>query len=166
MKKLLYCLTVALVIISCKNGNESKETTTQEVPVENNKVKKEAVTVINLSAGDQMQFSEKEFLVKKGQEITLNFENKATLPKESMGHNVVILQKNTDKQSFANEAINAKNTDYIPQSLTSKIIAHTKLLGPGEKETIKFTIQEAGNYPFICSFPGHWGSMNGVITVE
>jgi len=23
-----------------------------------------------------------------------------------------------------------------------------------------------GDYPFVCTFPGHWQTMNGVMTVE
>ena len=85
-----------------------------------------------------------------------------------MGHNVIILKEGTDVEAFALEALKDKASDYVPQSATMKndIIAHTKLLGPGESDTITFTIADKGVYTFICTFPGHHGTMHGQIVVE
>lgn len=46
------------------------------------------------------------------------------------------------------------------------MIAHTKLVKGGSSDTIVFTIKDKGVYDFICSFPGHWGTMQGKIVVE
>ncbi|MDQ5977348.1 MAG: hypothetical protein QG602_320, partial [Verrucomicrobiota bacterium] len=45
---------------------------------------------------------------------------------------------------------------------------HTKLLGPKQSEEIVFTAPaEAGEYPFICSFPAHFiAGMKGVMVVK
>jgi azurin len=40
------------------------------------------------------------------------------------------------------------------------------VLGPGESETITFKLDAAGEYNFICSFPGHYALMKGVITAK
>ena len=56
--------------------------------------------------------------------------------------------------------------DYFPETKKSDIIAHTKLLGPGEEETIEFTAPGAGQYQYFCSFPGHFALMKGVMTVK
>ena len=57
----------------------------------------------------------------------------------------------------------AKN--YIPES--SDILWHTKLVQPGQTETLEFVAPaEAGDYPYLCTFPGHWLLMQGVMKVE
>ena len=88
------------------------------------------------------------------------------MPKESMGHNVVVLTPGTDLAAFGGEAIKAADAEYIPATFGSSIVAHTKLLGPGDSDTIEFTFNEKGVYPFICSFPGHYGVMQGQIVAE
>jgi azurin len=45
-------------------------------------------------------------------------------------------------------------------------VAHTKLIGGGESDTINFTITEPGTYDYICSFPGHLALMKGKLIVE
>ncbi len=89
-----------------------------------------------------------------------------TLPKVAMGHNVVIVKSGEANAPFATAAISAKEHDYIPQDQKDKILAATKLLGPGEEDTITFTAPAAGSYNYLCTFPGHFALMNGVMTVK
>lgn len=119
-----------------------------------------------LEGNDMMQFDKNLFRVKAGEPITLTFNNVGELPKESMGHNVVVLKPGTDGTAFGGEAIKAIDNDYIPITFASAIIAHTKLLGPGETDVIEFTLDEPGVYPYLCSFPGHYGIMKGQIVAE
>lgn len=116
-----------------------------------------------LEGNDQMKFDKVLFKVKAGETVKLHFKNVGEMPKESMGHNVVVLKPTTDLAQFGGEAIKATQSEYIPMTFRSSIIAHTKLLGPGEEETIEFTLDEKGIYPFVCSFPGHYGVMQGKI---
>src|SRR5690606_11022046 len=122
--------------------------------------------VFTVEGNDQLKFDKTSFTAKAGQEIQITLKNVGELPKESMGHNIVVLAPGTDLAAFGGEAFKAKDADYIPATYASSIIAHTKLLGPGESDTITFTIDEAGEYEFVCSFPGHWGTMRGTITVQ
>ncbi|MDP4282852.1 MAG: plastocyanin/azurin family copper-binding protein [Bacteroidota bacterium] len=119
---------------------------------------------IHIDGMDNMQFDKTLFKIKAGQEVKLTMKNVGKLPKEAMSHNVVILAQGTDVQAFGEAAVTAP--DHIPAAMASDIIAHTKLLGPGESETISFKIPDAGVYDFICSFPGHFGTMHGKIVVE
>src|SRR5690606_14822618 len=121
---------------------------------------------ISLEGNDLMQFNETLFRVKAGEPVKLTVKNVGEMPKESMGHNVVILQPGTDLPAFGGEAIKAADAEYIPATFASSIVAHTKLLGPGETDEIEFTLEEAGVYLFVCSFPGHYGVMNGKIVAE
>ena len=122
---------------------------------------------IELTANDTMQFSSKFFEVAAGQEVTLVFKNMGTLPKVAMGHNVIILKPGSEIVKFGMASIAAAAAEYIPQDDASKavIVAYTKLLGPGEEDTITFTL-EPGVYPFLCSFPGHFALMQGTITAK
>ena len=55
--------------------------------------------------------------------------------------------------------------DFVPDS--PKVLFHTKLLNPDTSETIRFNAPfKPGEYPYICSFPGHWVIMRGIMTVE
>lgn len=47
------------------------------------------------------------------------------------------------------------------------VLAHTKLVDGKQSDTIEFTApSKAGDYPYICTFPGHAGTMKGVLTVK
>ncbi len=122
--------------------------------------------VLVIEGNDQMQFNTNELRAVAGKPIKLTLKHVGQIPKEAMGHNLVILQEGTDQSAFALKANDAKATDYIPASEKASIIAHTKLLGGGEEDTIEFTIDKKGSYPFICSFPGHVAMMKGVLIVE
>lgn len=140
---------------------EVNETTTGE-----GQVSEATSNVLVIEGNDQMQFNVKELRATAGKPITLTLKHVGKIPKEAMGHNLVILQEGTDEAAFAAKAITAKDTDYIPASEKASIIAHTKLLGGGEEDTIEFTVDKKGTYNFLCTFPGHVAMMKGVLIVE
>lgn len=122
---------------------------------------------ITLETHDNMTYTGGDlFKAKVNVDIKLTLENVGQLPKESMGHNLVVLTPGTDHAEFGAEAFKVKDEDYIPATFASSIVAHTKLLGPGESDEIIFKFDEVGAYTFVCSFPGHWGTMHGTIIVE
>jgi len=112
-----------------------------------------------------MQFDKKELRVKAGKEVTLTLTHTGKLDKLVMGHNFVLLKQGTDISAFGNEAVAAKDNDYIPEG-TDAVIVNTKVIGGGESTTITFDPPAAGTYDFICSFPGHYGVMQGKFVVE
>jgi azurin len=123
---------------------------------------------IEIAGNDQMLYDKKAFEVTEGQKVTLTLKHSGQLPVVAMGHNVVILKPGTDLAAFAVKCASAKETGYIPADAESKalIIAHTKMLGGGESDTITFTAPAAGSYPYLCTFPGHFAVMQGVMTVK
>jgi len=123
---------------------------------------------IEITGNDQMQYSTKAFEVTEGQKVVLSFKHIGQLPAIAMGHNVVILQPGTEIPAFSAKCAPAKDTAYIPQDEESKkqMVAYTKMLGGGESDEITFTAPAAGEYPFICTFPGHFAIMQGVMTVK
>jgi azurin len=128
--------------------------------------KTEFTDTIQLQANDNMRFDKELFKVHTGKKIILSFRNTSSPSNTAMSHNVVILKPGIDLADFADAARNAQSEQYIPSSLGSLMIAHTKLLAGGGSDQTEFTISQPGVYPFICSFPGHWGTMQGKIIAE
>ena len=61
----------------------------------------------------------------------------------------------------------ANATNALPDSVKGDVLAHSKLLGPGESEVIKFKApKNPGMYQFVCTFPGHYSMMRGIMVVK
>lgn len=167
MKKIfrisLFLFITQLALISCGKKENTETTVTEETSA--TPTEETAGNVLTIESNDQMQFTAKELKATAG-EITLTLQHIGKMEKSVMGHNLVILKAGTDINAFAMKAIDAKETDYIPASEKESIIAHTKIIGGGESDTITFTIDEKGTYDFICSFPGHVSMMKGKLIVE
>ncbi|MEJ6980140.1 azurin [Pedobacter sp. P351] len=166
-KQLLTLFTVTAILASC--GGDQKVKDTQDTETETETTLEESVEAnpnsVELTGNDQMKFNVSEIRVKAGEPVKLTLRNAGTIVKEAMGHNFVLLKNGTNVEEFGKASMNSKETDYIPESMKTSIIAHTKLLGPNESDTITFTL-EKGEYDFICSFPGHYTTMRGKLIVE
>ena len=127
-----------------------------------------AAQKVTITGNDTMQFDKREFTVKSGEKVELEFKNIGKLPKIAMGHNLVILKQGISSLKFGQKvmAMGANATNPLPEASMSDVIAATKLLGPGESETISFTAPEPGDYQFVCSFPGHFAMMRGIMVVK
>ena len=127
-----------------------------------------AAQKITITGNDTMQFDTKEFSVKSGEKVEIEFKNIGKLPKIAMGHNLVILKKGISSLKFGQKvmSLGANATNALPDGSMEDVIAATELLGPGESETISFTAPEAGDYQFVCSFPGHFAMMRGIMVVK
>ena len=88
------------------------------------------------------------------------------MPLNVMGHNFILLKKGTDVKDFALKANRAPETGYIPADMKDAVIAATETIGGGQESAIEFDAPEAGEYDFICSFPGHYAMMKGKFIVE
>ena len=123
---------------------------------------------LEITSNDQMQYDKKSLEVVTGQKVTITLKHAGTLPKAAMGHNIVILQAGTILPDFAMKAMAAAGTGYIPQDEETKkmIVAHSELIGGGESSTFSFTAPAPGTYPYLCTFPGHFALMQGVLTVK
>ncbi len=129
------------------------------------------VKEITLTA-DKIQFiyDIKEFTVKAGQKVKLTLVNPADSVTRQP-HNIIVVKQG--KKDVVGMAANAGLTD--PNFITKKncipesedILFTSKLVQPGQSETIEFTApSEPGDYPYLCTYPGHWAIMNGVMKVE
>jgi azurin len=158
MKKLLLTLAAASLVAGPAFAQDKIDPAKADVKV--------AIT-----GNDTMQYDKNEFAVTAGQTVALTFKNIGALPVEAMGHNVVILKTDTDIAKFVTDCMSGiaeTPKRYLPKdkALLDQIIVHTKVLGPGQEETIVFTAPEAGVYDYLCTFPGHFGIMKGKMTVK
>ena len=163
MKKLNSTLFAAALMLSPATTSAQSDTADNE-----KKGAKKADQEVVVEANDQMQFNKKAFEIKAGDTIKLTLKHVGKLPKIAMGHNLVILQKGTNLAGWASKAMTAAATNYVPTDEASKkaVIAKTKVLGGGETDSVTFSIKEAGEYQYLCSFPGHFALMQGKITVK
>lgn len=158
-----------LLFFSACSSNSNTEEASSTAPAETTEAavapsSDEATFTIN--AGDDMKFDLHQIKVKEGQKVKITLTHTGKQLKTAMGHNFIILASGVKVADFSAKAIQAAATDYIPASEAGNIIAHTKLLGGGESDTIEFTAPAKGSYNFLCSFPGHSALMNGKFIVE
>ena len=125
-----------------------------------------AARVIEITANDQMKFSVDKIEAKAGEQLKVVLNNIGTLPKEAMGHNWVLLKAGTDAMAFGMASMTAKDNEYIAPAMKDKVVAFIPVLGPKKSGEVTFTVPAAGEYPFICSFPGHVALMKGTMIVK
>lgn len=122
--------------------------------------------VIQITGNDAMKFNLNSIQLKVGEEVKITLTNVGTMPKQAMGHNLVVLKAGSDAAAFSQAAAGAGG-EHIPEALKGEIVAHTKMLGPKESDSITVKFDQAGEYPFLCSFPAHFQvGMKGTISVK
>ena len=166
-------LTAAILVTGCAKKEQSTAAKAEGAaasPAEASKAApaSEGATVFEVTANDQMKFGTTRLEVKAGATVRIVLNNVGTIPKVAMGHNIVVLKLGVDPLQYALAAAGAQATDYLPAARSGDVIAHTKLIGPKEKDEITFTApSEPGEYPYICTFPGHFAAgMKGVLVVQ
>ncbi|MBI0398356.1 PVC-type heme-binding CxxCH protein [Cyclobacterium marinum] len=113
----------------------------------------------------EMKFDKASFKVKAGQQVTIDFVNN-----DFMQHNLLIgkvgslevIGKAADELARDPKGIDINFIPKIPE-----IIAATPLVNPDSNESLVFIAPRTpGEYPFLCTVPGHWRIMNGIMIVE
>jgi azurin len=176
IRVLVVPLFAALFVAGCGKNEPSATAAAPAAPGSAPAAAPAGARQIDVTANDQMKFmiGDKQsdpsgsltIEAKAGEPLKIVMTNAGTLPKEAMGHNFVILKPGSDPLAFSVAAAAAKDTDYIPTSLKDQVVAHTAVLGPRKSEEINVTLQ-AGEYPFLCSFPAHAQvGMRGKIVVK
>ncbi|KIH85566.1 azurin [Pseudomonas batumici] len=124
---------------------------------------------VDVDSTDQMSFTTKEITIDKScKTFTVNLTHAGSLPKNVMGHNWV-LSKADDMAGIAADGMAAGiDKNYLKDGDT-RIIAHTKIIGAGEKDSVTFDVSKLSaseSYMFFCSFPGHNSLMKGAVVLK
>ncbi|WP_248796051.1 azurin [Pseudomonas sp. MWU13-2105] len=124
---------------------------------------------VDVDSTDQMSYTVKDISIDKScKTFTVNLSHSGSLPKNVMGHNWV-LSKAADMPGIATDGMAAGiDKNYLKDGDT-RVIAHTKIIGAGEKDSVTFDVSKltAGeSYAFFCSFPGHNSIMKGTLAVK
>jgi azurin len=113
---------------------------------------------------DVMKFDKTLITAKAGSVVQIDFQNP-----DHMQHNLVLIKpKTSEKVGAAADKLamdpNGTKLNYVPRM--PEVLQATPLVNPGGKFTLTFTVPDApGDYPFLCTFPGHWRIMKGIMRV-
>ncbi len=114
---------------------------------------------------EQLRFDTERLVVEAGKPFEILFENNDNLP-----HNLLFIRPGTRleigtlAQVMLPDRLDSNGRAYFPDH--PGIIDGTKLLEPGQKETLKLDAPDGeGEYEFVCTFPGHWTLMWGRLMV-
>ena len=110
---------------------------------------------------DKMLYDIKKFEVESGKSVILTFKNKDFPP-----HNLLIV-KPGKADEVANLAIALGNDGFGKQWRpdTPMILWGSTMIDYDEETVISFTAPSPGDYPYVCTFPGHAMMMRGVMKV-
>jgi len=120
------------------------------------------ITVKTISS---LKYDTKLITAKPKEAIALTMINEDEYP-----HNLVIVK--TDAKQKVGEASfnfvsNPKSLELNYTPLMKEVLQVVPVIEKGKKVTIYFRAPKAkGDYPFICTFPGHWQIMQGIFRVE
>lgn len=124
---------------------------------------------ITVDSTDQMRFDTDEISIPSTCEtFTVNLTHSGSLPKNAMGHNWV-LTETADVAAVAQDGMSAGLDNHYVQPDDERVLAFTEVIGGGESTSVTFEVSKldpAGDYSFLCSFPGHYALMKGTVTID
>jgi azurin len=113
------------------------------------------------SVGNLMAFDKTKLTVPTGAEVHVTLKNSGT--QEVMQHNWVLVNPGKEASVAAEGLARAPTAGYVVAG--PDVLAYTPLTKPGGTAETTFTAPAPGTYPYICTFPGHYIMMKGVLTV-
>jgi azurin len=124
---------------------------------------------LEITGNDMMQFDKTELTVPATcEEVSVTVKHSGSMAKQVMGHNWV-LAKTADLAGINEDGLKAGlDANYLKADDT-RVIAHTKVIGPTESDTVKFKIKDLApdsDLTYFCSFPGHSAIMKGKFIIK
>jgi azurin len=174
MKRLLVTLSLAAAVAAVSAAPVAGQTTppapagTAKPAAPAAKKPAGAGRLVEITGGDDMKYSVTSIAAKPGETLHIVLKSTGSIPKIAMAHNFVALNAGVDAAKFSQDAMTARDTDYVPAARKADILASTGLAGPGETVEVTFKVPaKAGSYPYLCTFPGHFAAgMKGDIVVK
>jgi azurin len=174
MKRLLVTLSLAAAVAAVSAAPAAAQTTppapggATKPAAPATKKPAGAGRTVEITGGDDMKYSVTSIAAKPGETLHIVLKTTGTIPKIAMAHNFIALNAGVDAAKFSQDAMTARDTDYVPAARKADILASTGLAGPGETVEVTFKVPaKAGSYPYVCTFPGHFAAgMKGDIVVK
>jgi azurin len=123
-----------------------------------------AVTLDIGSKGDELAYDKTTLEAPAGSKITLNFKNNSN-PGANLLHNWVLAKPGTAEAVEADGIAAGEANSYIKPN-DDRVLAFTKMIKGGETASVTFDAPAAGEYPYVCTFPGHGVLMKGTLTIK
>lgn len=118
---------------------------------------------VNLATRPGLMFDQAKVTVKAGSKIKLTFNNN-----DDMQHNVVITKPGKADavgETATNMGLEGPKMQYVPK--TDDVLFHTVLVSPGTTASIYFEAPKTpGRYQIVCTYPGHYATMQAVFEVQ
>jgi len=112
-----------------------------------------------------LQYVQKQLKAKAGEKLTIVFKNPDDVPHNWLLAKPGSLQRLGEKCNLMITDPQGMQKHYVPDS--ADVIAYTDMTNSKGEFVIHITApKEKGDYPYLCTFPGHWMVMNGVLKVE
>jgi azurin len=116
------------------------------------------------SDGNDSKFNIEQLEAPAGSKITVKFTNNAGADTQKL-FNWVLVQPGKQLMVVNDGLMEGETNSYIKPN-DPNVIAATKLLKPGESETITFDAPAPGTYPYVSTFPGFYTRMKGALTIK
>ena len=117
---------------------------------------------VSVQGVEGLKFSLPSFDVKPGARVKLDFANTS-----DMLHNLVVVKPGAGTkvgEAALKLGLDGQKLDYVPKS--DDVLFNTSLLEPQKVESIYFVAPTTpGEYQYVCTFPGHYLSMQGTMRV-
>lgn len=99
---------------------------------------------------------------KPGERVTVVLTNERP---GTLSHNWVLVRPGTEAKVAAAGLSRGLQHGYLAPG--PDVLAHTAMIPPGRTTRTTFDAPSAaGDYPYICTFPGHYIMMHGILRVR
>jgi azurin len=114
------------------------------------------------SVGNTMMYDKSALTVPTAAVVHLVLKNNSTMA--AVPHNWVLVKPGAEAR-VANGAMKYGEPAGYINLANPDMLEHTPLAKAGETAEVTFTAPAPGTYPYICTVPGHYMMMKGVLTV-
>lgn len=111
----------------------------------------------------KLMYDKQRIVARPGERLVIEFTNTDEMP-----HNLIICDVGTDLNKIGMAALAlgeaAAKKQYLPDS--KAILFATPMVEPEKSHALVFTAPKTpGEYPYVCTFPGHFMLMRGVLQI-
>jgi azurin len=111
------------------------------------------------SVANTMAYDKTKLTVKAGDPVHLVLTNHSTMA--ILPHNWVLVKPGAEAAVALGGLPKGEEGGYITPG--PDVLAFTPLAGPGKTTEVTFTAPPAGRYPYVCTVPGHYMMMKGIL---